>query len=379
MALRTSLAAVVGSVTVLRVGFEFLVAAVGGVLVGLVVARLLVEVRRRVEDLVLDTTLSFLAPFIAFIAAEELSVDGAHPSGVLAVVITGLILGHRSTELQNASSRVAEQTNWRTVQYVLENGVFLLIGLQLATVLEDVADTGIATTTLFGICAAVLVTTVAIRLVWVYPATYLPRLIPAISRCDPAPPLTYPLVLGWAGMRGVVTLAAVFTVPASTPQQPVLVRLRERSFDRANQAWERLGPNAGSETPSRAYRRARVEMLAAERAALGRLRDSGRIDSEVLRGVQGQLDVEESLLDRSEDELDTSAGNLLRSAATEVCGHLTDAGERPVPDAPVCARCLEDGEDWVHLRMCLDCGNVACCDSSRGRHATAHNVASEHP
>ena len=74
----------------------------------------------------LDTTLSFLAPFVAFLPAEAIGA-----SGVLAVVVTGLLLGHKAPMLQSASSRLAEQTNWRTVQFLLENAVFLLIGLQM--------------------------------------------------------------------------------------------------------------------------------------------------------------------------------------------------------------------------------------------------------
>ena len=79
----------------------------------------------------LDTTLSLVAPFIAYLAAETF-----HGSGVLSVVIVGLILGHKAPALQSASSRLAEQTNWRTITFVLENAVFLLIGLQVSQVVR---------------------------------------------------------------------------------------------------------------------------------------------------------------------------------------------------------------------------------------------------
>ncbi|MGH9272436.1 MAG: cation:proton antiporter, partial [Ilumatobacteraceae bacterium] len=224
VALSVSTAALVGSITIARVGFEFRVAAGGGVVVGLVVAKVLVVVRRRVQDLVLDTTLSLLAPFVAFIVAEELTLDGAHPSGVLAVVIVGVVLGHHSGEVQSASSRLAERINWQTVQFVLENAVFLLIGLQLRNVIEDADASGLGWPRLIAICLVVHVTAIVVRFVWTYPATYLPRLLFArIARADPAPPWTYPLVVSWAGMRGVVTLAAVFALPIETPQRPALV------------------------------------------------------------------------------------------------------------------------------------------------------------
>ncbi len=79
-----------------------------------------------IDDAVLDTTLSFAAPYVAFLPAEEI-----HASGVLAVVVTGLLLGHKAPVLQTAGSRIAENINWRTVQFLLENVVFLLIGLQV--------------------------------------------------------------------------------------------------------------------------------------------------------------------------------------------------------------------------------------------------------
>ena len=126
VALRTTTAAIAATVTVLEVGVDFVVAAGGGVLVGLALATLLAAARKRVQDPVLDTTLSLVAPFLTYVVAEAV-----HASGVLAVVIVGLLLGHKSPALQSASSRLAEQTNWRTITFVLENAVFLLIGLQV--------------------------------------------------------------------------------------------------------------------------------------------------------------------------------------------------------------------------------------------------------
>ncbi|MGI9031432.1 MAG: Na+/H+ antiporter [Ilumatobacteraceae bacterium] len=447
VALSVSTAALVGSITLGRVGFEFLVTAGGGALVGLAVAKALVVVRRRVEDLVLDTTLSLLAPFVAFIAAEEISIDGAHPSGVLAVVIVGVVLGHHAGELQSASSRLAERINWQTVQFVLENAVFLLIGLQLRAVLEDAGDSGLGWPRLIAICLVVLLATIVVRFVWTFPATYLPLwLFPPIARADPSPPWTYPLVVSWAGMRGVVTLAAVFALPVDTPQRPALVlaafavvagtllvqgatlpalvrrlrlpgpdegedalavadalqaaaragiarleelsagvpdevvtRLRDRTLDRANWAWERLGASTDAETPSEAYRRIRLEMLAAERAELTELRRTGRLDEEVLRNVQRLLDVEESILDRF-DDVTPSADEPLSPSHEAPCEHLARAWPpHEPPEDRVCPPCVAAGTRWVHLRMCLACGAVGCCDSSPERHAHAHFEKAQHP
>jgi CPA1 family monovalent cation:H+ antiporter len=446
VALRTSIAALAGSISLWRIGVEVTVAAVGGTVVGLAVGAMLVAVRRRIEDVVLDTTLSLMAPFVAFIAAEELSISGTHPSGVLAVVITGAILGHFSDQLQSARARISERLNWTTTQFVLENSVFLLIGLQVRDVLDDVSKSSVGGGRLLLICGGVLLAAIVSRFVWVFPATYLPRLIPAVRRVDPAPPWQVPAGVSWAGMRGVVTLAAVFALPESTPNRPVLVlaafavvagtlllqgatlpmvirrlglrgpdmaedalaeagalqeaaraglarldelaagapddvvtRLRERTLERANRSWERLGAVGVQETPSEAYRRLRLEMLAAERAAVQERRAAGLLEADLLLEVRHVLDIEESQLDQPQEMIDASSGTPLVAATAGACGHLRQNWPvETVPAEPVCRRCIEEGTHPVHLRMCLACGEVACCDSSVGRHATAHYEATSH-
>jgi CPA1 family monovalent cation:H+ antiporter len=158
----------------------------------------------------------------------------------------------------------------------------------------------------------------------------------------------------------------------------VLQRARDRSLDRANQAWERLGTRG--ETPSELYRKVRLSMLAAERRELGRLRADGGLDEEVLQRVQKQLDIEESTLDRIDDDWYDETGGVLTGAG-EGCAHLEAAADLDPepPDEGVCPTCVAEGLTWVHLRMCLHCGNVGCCDSSVGRHASAHHAASGHP
>jgi CPA1 family monovalent cation:H+ antiporter len=365
---------------------------------------------------------------------------------VLAVVIAGAMLGHCTDTLQSARARISERINWETIQFVLENAVFLLIGLQVRDVLDDVSKSPIGEGRLLVICGVILLVTIVSRFVWVFPATYLPRMIPAIGRVDPPPPWQVPAGVSWAGMRGVVTLAAVFALPESTPHRPVLVlaafavvagtllmqgatlplvirrlglrgpdpaedalaeaaalqeaaraglarldelaseapdevvaRLRERTLERANHSWERLG--GADETPSDAYRRLRLEMLAAERAAVQQRRNDGLLEADLLDDVRHVLDVEESQLDRPIRAADASAGGVPLVAATAAaCGHLRkDWPDEAPPPQPVCLRCVEEGTRPVHLRMCLACGEVGCCDSSIGRHATAHYEATHHP
>ncbi|MCA2214805.1 Na+/H+ antiporter [Jidongwangia harbinensis] len=206
---RISVAALLGS----AVGFAEIGAAVlrnvgGGLLIGFAAAVLVAWLLRHISDPLLDDAVSLLTPFVVVIVAEEL-----HTSSVVAVVVTGLYLGHRIPYLLSPTSRLQMDAVWRLLIFLLEGVVFLLVGLQLRTLVTGL-ETDLATTV--QLTALVFGTLVAVRFVWVYPATYLARLVPSIRRREPRPPLSVPAVIGWAGMRGVVTLGAALTLP-NTP------------------------------------------------------------------------------------------------------------------------------------------------------------------
>jgi len=333
----------------------------------------------------------------------------------------------------------------------LENIVFLLIGLQLRRILTEVAHSGLSVGMLTLICAAVLAATILTRLVWLIGVAAEKRLTARMGLRRKKPwPWRYSVVIGWAGMRGVVTLAAAFVLPADTPQRVVLVlaafvvvagtlllqgttlpilvrrmglpgpdpaqdalqeaallhdmvrvalvkldeisgpedppevvqRLRERLQGRTDAAWEQLGrQSALNETPSDAYRRLRLELLMVEREHCLTARDKGTADDVVLRRVLERLDIEESMLDRDEEE-PPQEGRELRAPASlaEACKHLAhEWREVPASSEDSCAACVEEGITWVHLRMCLKCGNVACCDSSVGKHSDRHFRDTRHP
>ena len=448
--LRTSIAAIGGTVSVWQAGAGFVVSAAGGVAIGLVVALVVGRIRRYIEDEVTDVAVSLLTPWIAYLPAEEIHVHGldSQPSGVLAVVVAGVILGHKSPLIQSGASRLFERTNWATISYVLENAVFLLIGLQIRSIVNDLDQSTLSATRITVACAAVLLAVIVLRFVWVFPATYLPRLIPRIAASEPRPEPRTIFMVAWTGMRGVVTLAAVFLLPPSVPEREVLVliafvvtvgtlmiqgltiptlvrvldvpgpdvhedhlqeatiyqavtdagkayldeevqgtvgedvmhRLRERATDRTNAVWERLG---GLETPSAQYSRLRAAMLRKEREELLRIRDLGSVDQSILQRVMNALDVEESILDRlSENQTTADRETDLRPPIDPngACEHLRVACEYPPPITPTgCEECLRDGSTWVHLRLCMTCGHVGCCDSSVEKHATSHYAETGHP
>lgn len=135
----TTAAAVVGSsvssdaLDVGEVGVLFVYSVVMAIVLGMVTGVLTVFVRSKLRDPVLDTAVSFAVPFLAYIPAEELGA-----SGVLAVVVTGIYTGHNSARFLSPQSRISERVNWRTVQFLLENGVFLLMGAEIKAIVGEV-------------------------------------------------------------------------------------------------------------------------------------------------------------------------------------------------------------------------------------------------
>ena len=197
----------VATVTVPGVAIRFGFVALGGVLIGFVVGRAAVWLLRQLDDSPVEVLLTLLTPFAAYLPADQLGV-----SGVLATVTAGLFVGWHSPRIMTSSTRVLGMATWQMVVFVVNGLAFLLVGLQLPTVLGDIE--GYEPIELLGMAAAVCLTVIVVRLVWIFPATYVPRMLfPAIARRDPAPPARLPLILGWGGMRGAVSLAAALALP----------------------------------------------------------------------------------------------------------------------------------------------------------------------
>ncbi|MFC5829239.1 Na+/H+ antiporter [Nonomuraea insulae] len=204
---RVAIGAAVGGAVSLWQGLgEFLLAAVGGVAIGLALAFVFAWLFERTRDSLVENTLMLLIPFAAYLAAESV-----HASGVIAVVIVGLYLGNRM-HLRGFGTRLVSDSVWKVTDFFLEAVVFALIGLQLVTVVEGIA--GYSPWAVAGYAAAVLFVTIVARFVWVFAATYL---IKMLGRGDRRPTVPQTVILGWAGMRGVVSLAAAFAIPPDVP------------------------------------------------------------------------------------------------------------------------------------------------------------------
>ncbi|MCU1534231.1 MAG: sodium:proton antiporter, partial [Glaciihabitans sp.] len=256
--LRSAVAAsalAVGEINVGGIVWDFGFSVVVAILIGLAVGVLTVFVRSKLHDPVLDTAISLAVPFIAFIPAEFI-----HASGVLSVVIAGLYSGHHSAKRFSPQARISERLNWRTVQFVLENGVFLLMGLQISAIVRDVQEKSLSIeqSILFGLLLTAVL--IVIRFAFVAPLLLVLRSqpgraelsqsrfratidrirrrtsghqqTPGVERRFERAERVYSrrandieqlaaeghgwrggVVLGWSGMRGVVTLAAAQSLP----------------------------------------------------------------------------------------------------------------------------------------------------------------------
>lgn len=211
-AFRVALAAAVGEGATWAGGIgEFLLAAFGGVAFGLVLMVPLHWLRTHVKEALLQNTLSLLIPFVAYAAAEQV-----HASGVIAVVVVALYLGHRAGEVDFAT-RLQEEAVWKMVAFILESAVFALIGLQLPVVLRGLGEHEGLDTAWYALVVFVVV--VAVRFLWVYPATWLPQLSARIREREGSPGWKGPFVVAWAGMRGVVSLAIAFSIPVTAENE----------------------------------------------------------------------------------------------------------------------------------------------------------------
>jgi monovalent cation/hydrogen antiporter len=182
----------------------------GEILWGIGCGWLMLRLRRWVDDPRVEVMLSLLTPFLAYWPPVQLG-----GSGVLATVTAGLYISWNGLELISPATRLQGIFFWDFLVYLIEGMVFLLTGLQARTLLAGLE--GSSKSDLALAAAVVSVAVIVTRFVWTFPATYLPRwLIPSLRRRDPAPPWQTAFVIGFTGVRGIVTLAAALAIPLAT-------------------------------------------------------------------------------------------------------------------------------------------------------------------
>jgi CPA1 family monovalent cation:H+ antiporter len=192
---------------------DFVLSAGGGVLIGLAVGWVIAELRARLDDAPTETAVSLLTPYLAYLPAEALGL-----SAVLAAVSAGLYLGWRSPELVTPSTRIQVTGFWELLTFALNAALFVLIGLQLPSVVEGLG--GYSVMELIGYSAAIAGTVLVTRMAWLFPFNIASRLLvrrlPRIRGDADPPDYWSTLVLGWSGMRGAVSLAVALAIPLTT-------------------------------------------------------------------------------------------------------------------------------------------------------------------
>jgi CPA1 family monovalent cation:H+ antiporter len=344
------LAATTGTFSLIDAGGTFLIASVGGVVLGLAIGHLVALLVRRIDDEVFSVVITFLAPLAAYLPAEELQL-----SGVLATVVAGIWVGRHAPKALSSGVRVSGVAAWQILLFLVNGSVFILIGLSLPQALSRLG--GRSPAELLGLGLAVAATAIAARIVWVLAALYLPKRFAQRGQQEPEGHARNIVVVGWAGMRGVVSLAAALALPAGFPERDLLIFLtfavilatlvgqgvslpllihrldiddgaglegQEEAYARyiaADAAAARIEDlavrwpghrelidtlraqyshrthhaeeNQEAEQELLEHRQIRLSILNAEREALIALRDRGAISDETFRRVERDLDLEE--------------------------------------------------------------------------------------
>jgi monovalent cation/hydrogen antiporter len=351
-------AAVSGAFSLWSASWHLVLNVVGGIAVGLAVAYVVRQVRKRIDDPPTEVAIALLSGYLAYLPASAIGV-----SGVLAAVTIGVYMGWYTPELTNVQTRLSGNSFWEILVFLVNALLFALVGLQLHAIASRLPITA----TLIAEALAVVASVVVVRLVWVPIFTYVPRfLFRSVRERDPYPPWQAPAVIAWAGVRGAVSLAAALALPVDVPQRdvivfvtfvvimfsligpvitlPGLVRLigieddggaeredakarikaaeaalarieeiaeegwaNDDSLERArgqyrfrtNRFHARLtGEDGdGAEERSVRYQRLRRDLLDAERGAVVALRNEGLITEEVMQRVQRDIDLEDQRLD----------------------------------------------------------------------------------
>src|SRR5215208_3245942 len=208
---RFAVAAVVsGSFSLWKAGLEFIASGIGGVIVGLAAGWLIRQVRARLNDPPTEITISILSGYVGYLPAEELGL-----SGVIAAVTTGLYMAWYTPQLTTAVMRLQGVAVWEILTFLLNAVLFLLVGLQLPGILDDLSGRSAGELVLWGALASAVV--ILVRLAWMFTLPYVARLIDrrgARRRRRLRAPERF--VVGWAGMRGSVSLAAALAIPLET-------------------------------------------------------------------------------------------------------------------------------------------------------------------
>ena len=208
------MAVTTGSFVLWQAGLQFLLVAGVGIVIGMIVGYLFVFAHKKIENNPLvETSLTLLSPYIAYLAAEHF-----HMSGILAVVTTGLVISWRSPEVFSYHARMRVRVVWDTLIFILHGFVFILIGLQLPSIIRGLGTYPFMDILSYGLLISLV--TIVVRIIWVFAGIYWPSLVRKKRGADTLAMGEYPdntwknvLIVAWTGTRGVISLATALAIP----------------------------------------------------------------------------------------------------------------------------------------------------------------------
>lgn len=209
------LAVTTGSFIFWQAGLQFLLVAGVGIMIGIIIGYLFALAHKKIENNPLvETSLTLLSPYIAYLAAEHF-----HMSGILAVVTTGLVISWRSPEVFTYQTRMRTRIVWDTLIFLLHGFVFILIGLQLPSIIKDLGNYALLQLLSYGLVISLV--TIVVRILWVFAGAYWQNLSPTKKNNgvdlanDPDQDNTWKnvLIVAWTGTRGVISLATALALP----------------------------------------------------------------------------------------------------------------------------------------------------------------------
>src|SRR4051794_25530194 len=210
-------ATVAGTFSLWSASWHLVVNVVGGIAVGLGVGYLVRQLRRRIDDAPTEVSIALLSGYLAYLPAIAIGV-----SGVLAAVTIGVYMGWYTPQLTNGVTRISGNAFWEIVTFFVNALLFALVGLQLHGIVDRLGGRSIATLVWDALVISVVV--IATRIIWVPIFTYVPRrFFRRIREHDPYPPWQAPAIIGWAGIRGAVSLAAALAIPIAFAGRDLIV------------------------------------------------------------------------------------------------------------------------------------------------------------
>jgi CPA1 family monovalent cation:H+ antiporter len=218
-------AALTGTFSLAHASVAFVIVSLSGIALGLAFGAgfvLLLKTLRRFElsDSMLNSVLSLIVPYAIYLFTDSIQINGVGPSAVLATVAAGVFVSRQSSKIFDPDSRLVANSVWQMLIFLLNGLVFIAIGLQLRQILHDPAFV----TRELWIGIAVSLVVIVVRVIWVYPATYLPRIFsPSLREREGVPPWNYVFVIAWSGMRGIVSLAAALALPYAFPGRNLII------------------------------------------------------------------------------------------------------------------------------------------------------------